>query len=84
MVGADWCDKCQQAKGILETKGVWDMVTYIDFDGQEGKELAEKYGAKHIPFYICDGQLFTSTIGFLHLLQEISLKNAFDADVEGS
>ena len=84
MVGANWCDKCRQAKNILEKKGVWDLVTYIDFDGQEGKGLADKYGAEHIPFYISDGHLISSTIEFVHLLQEASLTNAFGDDVEGS
>lgn len=78
MVGAEWCDKCRQVKQILKSRGLWELVDYIDYDAaEEGKILQEKLGAENLPFFIVDGRLVAHAGEFLHLLTETSLNQAF-------
>ena len=68
MIGAEWCEKCQQAKKILKERGFWDSIEYINYDEPKAKDLVEKYGADTIPFFIGRGKLYTY---FGELLEEL-------------
>ncbi len=74
MVGAAWCEKCQQTKELLFEKGLWQMVHYLDFETAEGKKIAVEYGAEQIPFFVVDGELVEYVGQFLHILTERKMK----------
>jgi glutaredoxin len=80
MIGAAWCDKCRKAKQILQEKGLWELIEYIDFDSPEGKRIAEKVGAEHIPFFVDGGELVEYVGQLLHKLTEIRLEQSFGLD----
>ncbi|TCL76515.1 hypothetical protein EDC14_1002274 [Hydrogenispora ethanolica] len=76
MVGADWCDKCRKAKRVLQEKGLWEQIEYIDYDTPAGKKLAAQLGAEHIPFFVDQGELVEYVGQILHKLTEANLKKS--------
>jgi thiol-disulfide isomerase/thioredoxin len=85
MVGADWCDKCRQAKQIIQELGLWAQVQFIDFDDPEGKELAARYQREQIPFFVVGDELIEYVGQFLHVLTEARLIKEFgleEADLQ--
>lgn len=77
MIGAEWCDKCRQAKKILQERGLWDFIQYIDYDSPEGKEIATKLGVEKIPFFVENGKLFHYVGEVLHRLTEERIKQTY-------
>lgn len=80
MVGAEWCDKCHQAKKLLQERGLWDFITYIDYDSFEGKKIAKKLGIKNIPFFVENGVLVQYVGEMLHRLTEERIKQAYEGE----
>lgn len=78
MIGAEWCDKCQQAKKLLQERGLWELIEYIDYESPEGKGIAAKLGAENIPFFVEDGNLVLYVGEMLHRLTEERIKQAYD------
>ncbi len=84
MVGANWCDKCHNAKRILEQKGFWDQIEYIDYDSPAGKKLAAQLGAEFVPFFVDHGELVEYVGQILHKLTVASLQRSFKINDRGT
>ena len=82
MIGAEWCDKCKQAKRLLQERGLLDLIEYVDYDSLEGRRLASKLEAKNIPFFVADGELVQYVGEVLHRLTEERIKQAFGGEDE--
>ncbi len=80
MIGAEWCDKCRQAKELLQGRGLWDFIDYIDYESPQGKEIAAKLGIKNIPFFVEDGELVLYVSEMLHRLTEERIKLAYGGE----
>lgn len=80
MIGAEWCDKCRQAKKLIQERGFWDLIEYIDYDSPEGKQIAAKLGMEKIPFFIEDDKPLIYVGEILHRLTEARIKGAFGGE----
>ncbi len=78
MIGADWCDKCLQAKKLLEERGLWDLIEYIDYESTEGKEIAAQLGIENIPFFVEDGKPVLYVGEMLRRLTEERIRQAYE------
>lgn len=82
MVGAERCDKSRQARKLLQERGLWDFIEYIDYDSLEGKRIAKKLGVDTIPFFVEDGKLLRYVGEILHRLTEIRIKQAYEEHID--
>lgn len=80
MIGAVWCDKCQQAKELFQERGLWDLIEYIDFESPQGKGIAAKLGVEKVPFFVEDGNLVLYVGEMLHLLTQEKIKQAYEGE----
>lgn len=77
MIGADWCDKCRQAKKLIQERGLWDLIEYIEYDSPEGKQIAAKFGIDKIPFFVADGNPLIYVGEILSRLTEERIKQNY-------
>jgi arsenate reductase-like glutaredoxin family protein len=82
MIGAEWCDKCRQARKLLQERGLWDFIEYIDYDSLEGKRIAKKLGVDTIPFFVEDGKLIQYVGEMLHRLTEKRIMQAYEEHID--
>ena len=80
MIGAEWCDKCLQAKKLLQERGLWDFIEYVDYESEEGQKIASKLGIKNIPFFVEDGKPVLYVGQMLHRLTEERIKQAYEGE----
>ena len=80
MIGAEWCAKCSQTKKLIQERGFWDLIEYIDYDSPEGKQIAAKLGMEKIPFFVEDGKPLIYVGEILHRLTETRIKEAFEGE----
>lgn len=70
MVGAAWCQKCRQAKEILQNRGYWEQIEYLDYEQPAGKELVTRFAAAEVPFFVFEGLLIPTVGEFLRRLEQ--------------
>jgi glutaredoxin len=77
MYGAAWCEKCGKAKKILQERGLWELVEYVDYETPEGKAAGERLEAENIPFFEIDGEFVPHFGDFLHRLTHHALEQTY-------
>ncbi|MGE5551804.1 MAG: hypothetical protein ACM3ZC_14925 [Bacteroidota bacterium] len=70
MVGSDECRKCRQAKAVLNKRGLWPEIEYVEAGSARGRKLGAEHGLEVLPFYILDGKAYAYTGEVMRILEE--------------